>query len=291
MRRARGAGQRSRQPRGGARHAGGNEAQAIEQRRRPMTPLTAVRLVSALAGEHHLHPLSGEAEAAGGRRRSGCRRAPRAAAWNPPAPRGSPLGHGRLVVIGADQPCALGWEPRSSSTSPWPGKPIVKVVGVLGRAAMEATTAAPSTPTREKGAVGDIGHHLAFHRVAEALGELGGELVVASVALEGSRRLAPASEHAVRRPPPPGWRPAAASDTLEQCPGGGHEAAGEVVVEGDPVHLGWHEPGGHQGADLRREPHAAPVRCTSRAASRRTRHGRRPAAPRGRPRGRRRRCR
>ena len=40
---------------------------------------------------------------------------------------------------------------RSSSTLPWPGKPIVKVVGgLLERAAMEATTAALSTPPERK---------------------------------------------------------------------------------------------------------------------------------------------
>jgi hypothetical protein len=49
------------------------------------------------------------------------------------------------------------------------------------------------------------------------------------------------------------------ADALEEGARGGHEAAREVVVEGDAVDRGRDEPGGEQRPDLRGERHSAAV--------------------------------
>ena len=113
-----------------------------------MAPVAAVRLVRPLSREYDLHLLGGEA-----RQLEQRRRARDAAGLLEPGHRPGELGeevrllHRRAVVARADQAGVSAAGPRSSSTSPWPGKPIVNVVGgSVARTAIAATTAAESTP-------------------------------------------------------------------------------------------------------------------------------------------------
>ena len=150
---------------GGARqragHRGGGRgerrrrgAQRRQQRRRLVAAVAAVGLVGALAGEHHLHLLGGEARQLAQRAApTGSRRAPRGGEW--PAASSARKSVSCMAVswcVGADQPGALGRRAALVEQPAVAGEADREGGGrpAAARVAMAATTAAESTPPERK---------------------------------------------------------------------------------------------------------------------------------------------
>ncbi len=150
---------------------------------------------------------------------------------------------------------------RSSSTLAVAGEPDRERRGGSARAGRHGRNHRRAVHAAgEEGAVGDVGHHLPLDRVLEALGQLGGELVLTCVVEGRAGALAPA-QHARGAVLLDHQRGGGGQlvDALEQRSWRGHEAAGEVVVERGAIDLGLDQAGRDQRADLRRERHAAAV--------------------------------
>ena len=192
---------------GARERSGGGRSRRGERRRdEPRGPSTrgglvaavaAERLVGALAGEHDLDLLGGEA-----------RRAAASAGAD-----GMPQGSSRRGIAARELGEEVGLAPsrcrggrcRSGAALSAAALALVEHVAVAGEAdrergrrlvrsaaAIAATTAAESTPPREEGAVGDVGHHLALDRVGEALGELAASSSSTAPSSGSPGRLAPA---------------------------------------------------------------------------------------------------
>ena len=240
----------------------GRGSQRAEHGGRLVAPVAAVRLVGALAGEHDLHVLGGEArelrERRGGRDAAGLLEARDGGRQ---LGQEAPLNHLGVPVLGADQAGALGR-----------GLSLVEQAAVAGEADRERRgrprgalghrrhdRRGVDAPGQE-GAVRDVGHHLALDRVGKALGEVGGEVVVGEVAVGLTGRLAPGVHP--RRPvllDYQGRGGGQLADPREQGARRRDEATGQVVVEGDAVH-GWLDHAGReQGADLGGDGHAPAV--------------------------------